>query len=216
MALDVKSQAELISGSAQGQVLNLKQTENRGLLIEGGLPPYAEMTRRGNRWKVATSTAFAPVAAVPTTTAPLEIVNNHATLCMVIDTIWVWQLLGTAVVWSITPWAQVGAAVYSGNTALNIYSANGSVAYASATGTPAKTAINQTVVAAGWEPFPGSTMNFGLAAATPGGAVIGQVDGRLVVPPGKALHVAVSGSVATASSMQCGASWVWAAVTNET
>lgn len=207
MALETKTLAEVASGTNEGQSLQVKQNAERELLIAGGLPPHAEHTSRGERFTVQTATPFAPITALPTTLAKLEIKNNHATKSMIIDTIWSWQLLGTAVVWSHTPWAQVGNAVVAAVTALTVYNSNGDAGYASALGLDAITAVDQTVVARGWQVFPGSTMNFGLAAATPGGANVAQVDGRLVVPPGKALHICVSGSVATASSMHCGAAW---------
>jgi len=190
----------------------LSGNEMGDLLIATGEPRYTEAVRRGDAWSVSTATAFAPVAAVPTTTAALEIVNNHATRPFVVDAIWSWQLLGTAVVWSHTPWAQVGNAVYSANTALVLGDGRGG-SMASSTSTVLKTAINQTVVANDWRVFPGSTMNFGLAAATPGGACVGQVDGALIVPPKMSLHIAVSASVATASSMHCGASGHFASMT---
>lgn len=190
----------------------MQSDQENNLFVTQGLPPYTEMTRSGNLWAVQTATAFAPVAAVPTTTAPLEICNNTTDRYMVVLDIWSWQLLGTAVVWSHTPWAQVGATVYSANTALVFYDGIGG-ACTSATSGPMRTAINQTVVANGWQVFPGSTMNFGLAAATPGGANVGQVDGKLIVPPKASLHVAVSASVATASSMQCGARFTWSDIT---
>ena len=197
-------------GSASGQDFPLSSNENNDLMIAQGMPNYTEVARRGDLWTVQTSTAFAAVVALPTTTAKLEIKNNTANRMMVIDTIWSWQLLGTAVVWGHTPWAQVGTAVTSSVASLVVYPSNGATGYTSVAGSAAVTAIDQTVVANGWKVFPGSTMNFGLAAATPGGACVGQVDGRLVVPPGKALHVTVTGSVNTASAFHCGASFLWA------
>ena len=177
------------------------------LLVSGGLPPYTEITQLGAGWSTKTATAFAAVVTMPLTVANLEVVNNSAQKSMVIDTIFSWQLLGTAVAWAHTVWAQVGAKVYSANTALVIGSANGLPTYTSAVGSEAATAITQTVVATEWRVFPGSSAQAGTAAATPFGANVGQVDGRLIVPPGKALHVAVSASVTTASAFQCGASW---------
>ena len=216
-------------GASKGKEFRIESNELNEMFVAQGLPPYAELTRRGAGWSVMTATAFAGIVALPTTLANLEVVNNHATRCMVIDTIWSWELTGTAVVWSHTPWAQVGTAVswahtpwaqvgtavYSANTALVIYGTNGRASITSATGTEARTAVDQTVVANGWRPFPGSTMNFGTAAATPGGANVGQVDGRLVVPPDFAVHVTVTASVGTASAFHCGVSWFWADISAE-
>jgi len=205
--------AQVNAGASQPIVYPVAN-ELRHLLVSGGLPANTEATRAGYRWKTMTATPFAPIVVVPTTLANLEIVNNTVGYNLVVDTIFIWQLLGTAAAWQITPWAQVGAAVYSGNTALVIYSGNGTTAVTSSATSFLKTAITQTVVAAGWEPFPGSTSSWGTAAATPGGANIGNVAGRLVVPFGKALHVAGTGSVATASSVNVGASGYLVPITN--
>lgn len=206
----------IVGGSSDGQYATLRSNELGHQLVSGGLPPYTEMVRRGDRWKVTTATPFTPLVVLPTTLAALEVKNNRFGYVMVIDTIFSWQLLGTAVVETHTPWAQVGAAVVSANTALVEYSANGKDSVISALATEAVCAINQTVVANGWEVFPGSSMNFGLAAATPGGANVGQVDGRLVVPYGKSVHVHCTSSVATASSKHVGVTWYWATITNQT
>ena len=210
MAVETIQKGKYRSGANAGNEVALEATERKAGLVTQDAPPYAELTRQGRRWKVAIATPIAAIVALPTTLANLEVKNNHSTMSFVVDTIWSWQLLGTAVVWSHTPWAQVGAAVTSAVTGLVVYSGNGGTSYTSAATSPLVTAITQTVVANGWEVFPGSTMNFGLAAATPGGANIGQVDGRLVVPPGKALHVSVTGSVNTASAFHVGASGYFA------
>lgn len=178
------------------------------LLVAQGLADYAYMTRLGRGWSTMIATPIAPIAALPTTLANLEL-HNNGNRYMIVNTIFSWQLLGTAVSWTHTPWAQVGQPVYSANTALVIGGGAGDT-YTSATTSEVRSAITQTVVANGWQVFPGSSMNFGTAAATPGGANIGEVNGRLVVPPGKSLHVCVTGSVATASSLHVGASWIMA------
>lgn len=186
----------------------MAHNDHGDLLVASGLPPFESLARAGNTWSVATATAFAAVVTKPLTVAPLEIVNNSGDQYMTINHIWSWQLLGTAVVWAHTIWAQVGAAVYSANAALVFYSGTGE-SKTSSTTTNARTAINQTVVENGWQTFPGATMPSSLAAATPAGACVGNVEGKLVVPPGRALHLAVSASVTTASAFQCGANFSW-------
>ena len=195
-----------------GAAADMQSDQENNLFVSQGLPPYAELNRRGDVWTVMTATAFAAVVTVPTTTAALEIHNNTSDRYMVVLDIFSWQLLGTAVVWAHTPWAQVGASVYSANTALVFYDGMGG-SYTSSTSGPMRTAINQTVVANGWTVFPGSTMASSLAAATPAGACIGQVDGKLIVPPKLSLHIEVSASVTTASAFQCGARFAWADIT---
>jgi hypothetical protein len=202
-------------GATDGSFFSGEGNELNELLTSQGLPPYTEITRKGKLWSVQTATPFAAIVGLPSTTAKLEIKNAHPTDSFIVESIWSWQLLGTAVVWAHTPWAQVGAAVVSAVAALTVGSGNGDAAYTSTAAGPLVTAVDQTVVATNWRVFPGSTMNFGLAAATPGGANVGQVDGRLIVPPGKSLHVAVSGSVNTASAFHCGAAGVFATLTNQ-
>ena len=87
-------------GSASGQDFPLSSNENNDLMIAQGMPNYTEVARRGDLWTVQTATPFAAVVALPTTTAKLEVKNNTANRMMVVDTIWSWQLVGTAVVWS--------------------------------------------------------------------------------------------------------------------
>lgn len=202
-------------GLNSGSDFPIAVNENNDQMVAQGMPPYADLTRRGVRFKVATATPFTPEVVLPTTVAKLEVKNQFLNQVLVIDTIWSWQLLGTAVVWSHTPWAQVGAPVVAADTALVVYYSNKVSPVASAAGTQLRTAINQTVVANGWECFPGSTMNFGLAAATPGGANVGQVDGRLIVPPSLSVHLTVTASVATASSIHCGVSGYVLPITND-
>ena len=205
--------AQVNAGASQPIVYPVAN-EYRQLIVAGGLPPYAEMTRQGVRWKTFTATPFAPIAAYPTTLANLEVVNNTVAYNFVVDTIFGFLLVGAATTYAMSVWGSVGPAVYSGNTALVIASADGGTAYASATTTPLKTAITQTVVANGWEVFPGGTTNFAVSSAIPGGHTVGDVNGRLVVKPGASLYVCYTGSVATASAAQVGASGYLVAITN--
>lgn len=204
MALDTKLQAVTRGDTAN---VYLEANDLKDLFISQNLPPYAAMTLNGYRWKVRTATAFTAQVVLPATVANLEIKNNHATSLMVVDTIDAWQIVGSAVAEGFALFAQVGAAVIGSIDSLVVYSANGSAKYTSGAATDISTDTEQTVVAAGWEQFPGSTWGKALNAATPGGGLIGQVDGRLIVPPGKALHIAVTGSVGTATGWHCGASW---------
>lgn len=204
-------------GSADGSLFAASVSEQNDLLIALGLPPYADLTRRGLGWSVKTATAFTSQVVLPATVANLEIKNNHATSLMVIDTIFSWQIIGSAVAEGYSVWAQVGTPVIASIDSLVVYSANGSASYVSGVNADVSTDTEQTVVANGWRQFPGSTTGKALNAATPGGGLVGEVGGRLIVPPGKALHIAVSGSIATATGMHCGASWfLIPGLTNET
>ena len=200
-------------GTYQGQYRFPELNENGDLQIAHGMPRYTDIVRKGARWSVQTATAFAPGVALPTTVAVLELANKSLTKSMILDRVWAWQLLGTAAAQGFAIWGQVGATVLSANTALVIYSSNGNTSYASASGTEIQTAINQTVVASGWELI--ASAYGATAAATPMGGFAGEVEGRLIVPPGKSLHLMVNGSLATASSFHAGAAVIMAPITNE-
>lgn len=212
MPLPVQTQA---ATRGTGVVANIEADADKNLMMAQGAAPYFDITRRGTGWSVVTATPFAPQVALPATVAKLEVKNQTTTKLMVIDSVWAWQLLGTAAAQSFAVFAQVGAAVQSAVTALVVYSANGSTKYTSTAATDAGVAIDQTVVAAGWRPY-GGIQSHGTAAATPGGANVGDVMGRLVVPPGMAVHITVTGSLATASSFHCGVSWFLQSATNVT
>ena len=214
MALESLLKVVRRGGSQDTQNASVHGNEQNDLFIAQGAPPYTDLARRGRGWSVVTATPFAPQVVLPATIAKLEVKNGHATQLMVIDRVWAWQLLGTAAAQAYAVFAQVGAAVQSAITGLVVYSANGSSKYTSVAGSPAEVAIDQTVVANGWQPF-GAVQAWGTAAATPGPANVGEVEGRLVVEPGMAVHVTVTGSLATASSFHCGVSWYFLGLTNE-
>ena len=130
--------------------------KNNNLLVSGGLPPYGKIARDGEMWSTMIATPIAAIVALPTTLANLEIHNNGQRY-MHVDTIWSWQLVGTAVAWAHTAWACVGQPVYSANTGLVIGGGNGDT-YTSATTSEVRTAITQTMVANGWRVFPGETI----------------------------------------------------------
>ncbi len=195
---------------------NVFNAQSQGIYAQGN-PPYTEITRQGNGWNVQTATAFTPVAAVPTTTAALEIFNNTAgnsSITLVIDSIFAFQLLSTAAVQTYGTWAMVTTQKAApSNTALDIFSQSGRPKYTTTAASRVISAINTTVVANGWRPY-GPVAPFSLAAATPGSSFVGEVSGRLLVPPGCSLAVTVAGSVATASSFQVGVSWYELSLTN--
>ena len=177
------------------------------LLASQGLPQYTEATRIGGGYHVMTATPFAPAAAVPTTTCKLEIFNNGSgsgANSLVIDTLYAFQLLGTAATQTYAIWAQVYTKAAPTNTALTIASDSGRPDITS--GSSIITAVDTTVVAHGWRPW-GNVQAWGTAAATPGNSWHAEVNGRLVVPPGAALCLSVVGSLATASTFHVGASW---------
>lgn len=210
----VELEGQVRSGSLAGQPVKLQTNESKELLTAQGLPEGTEMTRLGLRWNVQTATLFAPLTAIPTTTAALELYNNMDTWSMVIDDLFAAQVLATAVAATFAIYACVSTKKAAPtNTALSIFSANGKASITSTAAGDIVTAINTTVVANGWRPY-GPAIPWSILAATPGYSFSVPVNGKLIVPPKASLCLHIMGSLATASSWQVGASWVTALVEN--
>lgn len=202
------------SGPAASMDFAFAQNESSEQLIAQGLPQYTEMSRLGDGWTIQTATAFAPVAAVPSTTARLELFNNTAgasSKVMVVKDLFAFQLLSTAATQTYSIWAMVTTTKAAPtNTALDLCSLSGKPKITTTAASQVVSAVDTTVVANGWRPW-GSVQAWGDAAATPGNAWSAPVDGALLVPPGASLCVVVAGSIATASSFHCGATFYMAA-----
>lgn len=202
------------SGTGEGLDYPVYSNEASELLVSQGLPKWTEMTRQNNGWNVMTSTAFAPLAAVPTTTAALEIHNpSSSSNKMVVADLYAFQLLSTAATQTYAIWAMVTVTKAAPTAAaLTIASRSGEAAVTGATGSFVVPAVGTTVVANGWRPY-GPVQAWGTAAATPGNSLVADVEGALIVPPGCSLCVTVVGSIATASSFQVGAGFYMAPLT---
>lgn len=186
---------------------------NGDLLIgNGAYPQFTEMTRQGQHWNVQTSTLLAPLTAIPTTTAALEIWNNaNNATTFIVDTLFASQILATAATQTYAIYAQVSKPVNAGPsvTAMSVFSQSGRQSFSAAAGAPLVTGIGTTVVANGWRPW-GTVQAWGTAAATPGNSWHVDINGKLIVPPGCSLCLHIVGSLATASTFQVGASGVLA------
>ena len=198
-----------VSGISVPSVANEEQEQ----LVAQGVPPYTEMSRRGNGWTVQTSTLFAPIAAYPSTLTRLEGFNNNPGYAMIIVDLFAAQVLSTAATQSYAIGAMVTTAKAApSNTALAVASLSGKNSYTTTAAGPIITAVDTTVVANGWRPW-GNPQAWGTAAATPGNAWSAEVNGKLIVPFGASICVAPFGSLATASTFQCGFSFYWEKMT---
>ena len=216
MALETKLQANRRGGAYDGQPINLEANGLNEMFTAQGMLPKVEMTRKGQGWNVMTATAAAPIAAVPTTTARLEIFNPvSSTNRLIVDDLYAFQLLSTAATQTYAIWAMVTVTKAAPTAAaLVIASRSGKAAVTGATGSFVVPAVDTTVVANGWRPY-GPVQAWGTAAATPGNSLVAPVDGALVVPPGSSLCLCVVGSLATASSFQVGAGFYMAPLSLE-
>lgn len=202
---DIRGEQRFSGGGGARAVVGMDQFY--GALTSQSHAPYTEITRRRDTYSVTTSTAFAPIAAVPTTTTRLEVFNNKAGQALVVLDLYAFQLLSTAATQAYGIWAMVTTSKAApAVTALTLASMSGAPAITPVTAGEIITAVDTTVVANGWRPW-GPVQAWGTAAATPGNSLHAEVNGKLIVPPNSSLCIAVVGSIATASSFQCGASF---------
>lgn len=194
-------------GSNDGQFTTPVANEYDEQLVAQGLPDYTEVTRLGRHRNCITG-AVAPLVAIPTTVTALEIWNNIASDTDVIITdVFYFHLLGTAALHNPGLWAMVTTPkAVPTLTALTIFNQNGGAPETPTVGSKVVTGQGTTIVANGWRPIGNPTPV--ISTALPGEAASFEVAGRWVVPPGSSFCLQMTDALATASSMQLGASWV--------
>lgn len=193
----VRKLLEAIDWTGAAQEEQIRLSEQLELLIAQGTAPYSEITRVGRSFFVNTTAAVAAVVAIPTTGHLLSIFNNEpdSGRSFVIDWIAASNVVSTAVASQAQLLANIGQVRETApvDAALAIKKLNGlgggndSRARTILTGTalPATTGI-----AANWFPIGPSVTKPGVAA-TPGYGLWAEVNGRIIVPPGRyfAMHV---------------------------
>ncbi len=101
----------------------------QGIYAQGN-PPYTEITRQGVGYNCSLAAAIAPLAAIPTTTAGLELFNNSGAsgspMTMIVDSLFAFELVATNVVRTYAIWAMVTTQKAApAFTTLNIFSQSG-------------------------------------------------------------------------------------------
>jgi hypothetical protein len=185
----------------------------KNLLVAAGNPGYFETRRRGQGWTVQNSTAQAAIAALPTTTAHLELYNNGSRLAVVSD-LHLWRLVGTAVGLGEVLFAMISTQkAIPTLTAQTLYSLCGKAPVVPTATSEMVTGVGTTVIATSWQPygFPAAY----LGAATPGTGSSVPIDGKLIIPPGCSLCLAVIASVNTASAFHFGCTFDWVSASIE-
>ena len=195
-----------------GGEVDLAANAQRNLLVAAGNPEYLETRRRGEGWTVQLATASEALVVLPTTLAHLELHNNGTRLAVVSD-LHLWRVLGTAVGVGEHLWVQVTTKAIPTLGALVLYSMSGKTAITPTVTSEIVTGIDTTVVADGWMPY-GLGTGY-LAAATPGAGANIPVNGKLIIPPGCSLCLAIGSSVNTASTFHCGVTYDLTAATVE-
>lgn len=163
-----------------------------------GAAPYQEIVRMGRCFWTGTTSAVAAVVAIPTTAVLMALYNNapDGGRSLVIDWISAQNVVSTAVASQAQMLALIGQVREAAPTdaALTIKKCNG---YGSAgPDTVARSIVSGTAlpaatgVAANWFPVGPNGVKPGVAA-TPGYGMYQQMDGRIIVPPGRyfAIHV---------------------------
>ena len=172
-------------------------------LVAQGLPPYTEMTRRGNGWATMSTAAIASLVVRPGVLAGFEIFNAYSLggKSLVVDRIFAFNLVSTNVIESFSLWAQVTASKSAVTSGSFVVRGNSGKAY----GGPVICAASTTVVDCGWFPW-GTGYTKGAGGVLPMGVISVEVAGRLIVPPqcSLCLHT-VASLVGDTTTM--GASW---------
>lgn len=210
MALTVINQATSRSGGTgvvAGDAVGLGADSRRNFLVTQGGSKYGEMARAGGIWNIK-SAAAAPLVAVPTTTALLEVYNNtNSGMAMEVLEVFYFHLLGTAALHNISIWGMVTAQKAAPSTGtLVVASQSGRGLYTDTATTRVTSGTSTTVIATGWRPI-GATGPGVVSTALPGEGQSFPVDGQFWVPPGCSFCLQTVDALATASSVQMGLVW---------
>jgi hypothetical protein len=223
MANDIK-----IMGVVRGTMMDLLATGREDQqphltgqgeqLVAAGAAPYQEIVRQGRSFLVNTTTAVATVTAIPTTAHALAIYNNEADggRSLIIDRVWaLFTVNTTAALQHVGIIGCLGLVRETAPTdaALGIKQMNGM----GNTDTRVRTQLTGTAlpagtgIAANWFPI-GPSINSAIASL-PGFQITKEVDGRIIVPPGRFFALHTLGSHTTCSA-QVGIEWTEKVILN--
>ena len=197
-------------GAANGMYRSVALNTEGELLVAQGLPPFAEMARRGMGYQAITTTAAAAVVVRPSTTAQFTLWNGDATKSYVIDKVFCFNLVSTAAAayWSV--WGCVHPVGMTKPTgAITPSSMSGKAGY----GGGAVIDPDASVADNGWYPL----SNQGASEPTgvlPSGTMIGDISGRIIIPPTAGFSLQVVASL-VGDTFTTGCSWYEIYLPNE-
>jgi hypothetical protein len=182
------------------------------LLAPGG-SPWGEIIRIGRAFEIHTTTPAAGVQAIPTTANLLSIWNGEPDggRSLIIDRCWALGIATSAT--AVGQAAMIGclgqakaAQLTASALAMNARNGNGGKDSKVGQSTSALDAV--TGVAANWSILPGQTggIRLNVAATGPGEYLNCEVNGRIIVPPGRIFAVHVISSAA-ADTFHVGIEW---------
>lgn len=209
----VRQMLQAISQLAPGDEESLALSEQGELLVANATAQYSEIVRPGRAFKAGTTTAVAAVVAIPTTAVGFAIYNNEPDggRSYIIDRVWAQNVVSTAVASQAQIMVLVGQVRETAPTnampanALVNLNGNGGVdtrvrAILTATALPATTGLQGY-----WLPVGANGVKPGVAA-TPGYGMFAEVNGRIIVPPGRYFAIHVIANV-VGETFQMGVEW---------
>jgi hypothetical protein len=203
--------------AASGDEEQIALNEQLEQLMAMGSSPYGEITRLGRAFEIHTVAAVAAVVALPTTASMLSIWNGEADSgrSLIIDRVWGLRIVSTTAIASQaaligclgqTRVATLGTLSGLPKNALN-GNGGGDTKVASYLTAIALDAV--TGVTGNWRVLPGQTggLKISAGAATVGGDFLNaEVNGRIIVPPGRAFGIHVMAPL-VAETFLCGVEW---------
>jgi len=193
------------TGGGEGKV-HAGADAQRNQLFSQGNPEYLEVRRRGQGYQVQTAALFAPLIAIPTTVAALEVFNNGERV-MVVSDLHAAQINAVAEDETYGLFACMTTLKAAPTlTTLDITSLTGKPLFATTIVSEVITGIGTTIIANGWVPY-GVVQSWGVATGTPGPSWSVPIDGKLVIPPKASLCLHVMGPNATSTSFNVGVSF---------
>jgi len=188
-----------------GQATKIRSTREGALHVVQHLPPYAVLSALGGVVRVDCTSDVASVVAIPTTTAMLTVWNGDTERSYVIDkliaSIWDVNNNDEGQITIVSCLHPVGMAQPSAQD-LTPKKMNGNGSY----GGNAWCDVGATVIDNGWQPWDSMNITNLSDDAIPGGSVIADIEGRIVLPPRAGLSMSVL-SDAVAQTVKCAMSW---------
>jgi len=176
-----------------GAEVDLKATEG-GILVTADIKML--WTAKGYGWSAMATTAVAALVVRPTVTAMNSLYNNTSEY-FVIDRVFAHNLVAAAVTTSVL-WVcvhPVGAVAF--DTPTNDITVRNSLSGKQAGSANGFMDVAATVVDDGW--FPWGKDAYVLTTTTPGGLLMAEIGGRIIIPPTAAISMSVVASVNTAT-----------------
>jgi hypothetical protein len=208
MAVRGSQQPNYAEGSDEQPQLNTRGEQ----IVAQGLPPLAQLVSLGNSYQAATTTAAAPVIAIPTTAALIGLWNGEQDdgKSYVIDSVFAFVVASTVAQQSLSilgnlSMAQIPTAIANTITPRSLRAGQ---AYRGSARIAVGITLNATDgVAANWFPIGNNPPQIAGATNNIGTMLEWDCKGMFVIPPKNQFSLTVLSAAATATSVQVGFRW---------